>query len=269
MSGSEIAASESATDSPSASAARRARAGSSARPGRDQLVNLRDLGGLPTEDGGCTRAGVLYRSDAPRHGDRAPVFDLEWPPRVVIDLRSPVEQDGGPHPLESATTDVRRIPLLGDVDPASPTSETAAALAGGLGTMYRAIVELAGPRVVEIMHLVAHTPGPVLVHCAAGKDRTGLVVAVLLRAAGVGQQAILADYAATTANMPAVLRRVGNNPLLPGAGWGASDLITTSTSAVERVLATIDDYPGGLLGWFAANGAHPDAVGNWRSRLVV
>ncbi len=279
MGGSETAAHESAVHESAAGsppvpaalpvpAAREARGGSLPRRDRDQLVNLRDLGGLPTQDGRRTRPGVLYRSDAPRHGDRLPVFDREWPPRTVVDLRSPVERDGSPHPLESAVTDVRVIPLLGDVDPAHPTSEIVVALAGGLSTMYRAIVERTGSRVVEILHLAAHAPGPLLVHCAAGKDRTGLVVAVLLRAVGVEPDAILADYAATAANMAEVLRRLGNNPLLPGAGMGAPDLTTTSISAVEQVLAVIDDHPGGLSGWFAANGAHPDAVPTWRARLL-
>ncbi|WP_131766036.1 tyrosine-protein phosphatase [Candidatus Protofrankia californiensis] len=234
----------------------------------DQLVNLRDLGGLPISDGRLTRAGVLYRSDAPRHGDRPPSVDLEWPPRTVVDLRSPVEQDGGPHPLASATTDVHAIPLIGDVDPADPTSRTAVALAGGLHTLYQSIIEFAGPTVVGILHLAARTPAPLLVHCAAGKDRTGLVVAVLLRAVGVEADAVLADYAVTATNMPAVLRRLGDSPLLPDGGRGARDLAMTSATAVEQVLSIIDGHDGGVAGWLADNGADPDALSAWRSRLL-
>ncbi|KLL11968.1 tyrosine-protein phosphatase [Protofrankia coriariae] len=233
----------------------------------DQLVNLRDLGGLPTSDGRLTRAGVLYRSEAPLHGDRPPSNGLAWPPRTVVDLRSPVEQDG-PHPLTSEATDIHLVPLLGDVDPHDPTSQTTTALAGGLRTLYQSIIVSAGSLVVNILHLAARTPAPLLVHCAAGKDRTGLVVAVLLRAAGVRADAVLADYAITATNMPAVLRRMGDSPLLPGGGRNARDLARTSSSAVEQVLGVIDGHGGGVAGWLADNGADPDAVSAWKSRLL-
>jgi protein-tyrosine phosphatase len=68
------------------------------------LCNVRDVGGLPTEDGRTTRAGVLYRSDAPLPGDPTPAGIAAWPPRTVLDLRSSRERAAAPHPLAAGTT---------------------------------------------------------------------------------------------------------------------------------------------------------------------
>ncbi|WP_131746245.1 tyrosine-protein phosphatase [Frankia sp. Cppng1_Ct_nod] len=239
------------------------------RPDLARLVNLRDVGGMPTGDGRLTRTGVLYRSEAPRRDDWSPSADFEWPPRTVIDLRSPVERGSGAHPLASDRTAVHVIPLLGDVDPTDRTSSATRALSGGLDALYLAILSLAAEKVVQILHLAVDAPAPLLVHCAAGKDRTGLVVAVLLRAAGVETDAVLTDYAATATNMPGVLSRMGAHPLLPvGGGMDGPDMTGISAPAVERVLAIIDGHCGGARGWLADNGARPGAVHAWESRLL-
>lgn len=92
------------------------------------LANFRDLGGLPTDDGRSTRHGVLYRADAPRPDDLAPVC-ADWPPALVVDLRSPDELDGT-HPLAGPRTTVAPIPLLGTARP-----RTLAELQAGAGSL--------------------------------------------------------------------------------------------------------------------------------------
>jgi hypothetical protein len=234
------------------------------------LVNLRDLGGLATEDGRRTRPGVLYRSEMPRIGDRPPTA-LAWPPRTVIDLRSAVERGPGPHPLTALGSTVRVFPLLGEDAAPGRHSAASSAMAGGLRSLYAAMMEHAAPQLAAIVDIVASEPGPVLVHCAAGKDRTGVTVAVLLRLAGVVERDVLADYAATEANMPGVLRRMRGNPLLPNTGSAKVDkeLVGTSVAAAEAVLAATGSHPRGVAGWLRDHGTSDASIQRWRARVVV
>jgi protein-tyrosine phosphatase len=232
------------------------------------LVNLRDLGGLPTTDGRLTRTGLLYRSEAPRPGDVPPPPPMVWPPRTVIDLRSATERGTGPHPLIAAGTDVRVMPLFGEEVAREENSRVAAALNIDLAALYNAMLEIAAPRLVDILRLAAEAPAPLLVHCAAGKDRTGVAVALLLRAAGVERSSVLADYAATGPNMPDVLRRLGGGPLLPD-GLTTVDVTAVSVAAAERVLHSTDAHPGGVRGWFLAQGASEATLDAWRERAVA
>ena len=165
------------------------------------LANLRDLGGLPLVSGGNTQPGVLLRSDAPYAGDLAPA-DLSdgigWPPAAVIDLRSERERRRTPYPWPAGVAVAHDLHEAGDV-----------AVNGGLGLLasYQAILTTAAARVTAVPGLLA-TDGPTLIHCAAGKDRTGIVVAVLLLLAGVEPEAVVADYLLTGPRMAGVIARL-------------------------------------------------------------
>ena len=176
------------------------------------LPNGRDLGGLPAA-GGRTHRGVLFRSAAP--ADAALLPELErLGIRTVIDLRTDEERDSQPLVLPTGT-EVVRANVLADrpsSGAASLGAIAAAALSGegeldvDLGdltstmlTSYRQFVELpSGRRATgEALQAIAEARGPVLVHCTAGKDRTGWVIALALHAAGVGQGPIEDDYLAS------------------------------------------------------------------------
>jgi hypothetical protein len=225
-----------------------------------------------------TRPGVLYRSEAPRPGDLAPSGVPVWPPRTVVDLRSAVERGTGAHPLAADGSEVHVLPLLGDdISEPAGAERTQAAIAGGLQTLYPAILEFAALGLVEILRLAAGEPGPLLVHCSAGKDRTGLAFVLLLRAADVTPDAVLADYLATGPNMPGVLRRLRHTSVLPGslaparAGREAAirdELAAVSITAATAVLTLLDGYPGGARGWFADHGADAATLEAWRERFV-
>lgn len=234
----------------------------------DRLANFRDVGGKPAAGGQVIRSGVYYRSDMPRVGDEPPAGAATWPPPTVIDLRSAVERGSSPHPLSLLGSDVRVLPLLGEETGRVSSSLPAEALAGGLRTLYVAILDIAAPRLVEIVDLVAEAPGPVLVHCAAGKDRTGIVTALLLRLAGVGPEEIIADYLATGANMGGVLQRLKGHMLLPGAKTAPRAVSEVSREAVEQVLSVFGGNPAGAEGWLLDHGANPDSIAHWRKRIV-
>ncbi len=206
-------------------------------------ANLRDVRGLRTEDGRIVRRGVLYRSEVP-HSTRT---DLAvWPPATVIDLRSPREYTG-PHPLADVAT-IHSVPLGASLAPALAAEQTADP---DLTWAYRHLTRDAAGEIARITALVASAPGPVLVHCTAGKDRTGIVVAVLLRAVGVRRADVVTDYLRTEANLPllwAALHAAGVSPPRNRA------LLGVQAGALEAVLDEVEGAPGGVAGWLAAHG---------------
>ncbi|RCW44001.1 protein tyrosine/serine phosphatase [Halopolyspora algeriensis] len=231
----------------------------------DGLVNLRDLGGLPTEGEAITRPGVLYRSDAPHAGDRAPAGMPQWPPKAVVDLRDTVEEDEREHPLAPVSR-VYRIPVLEDLRTGLGREPSSS-----LRALYERLLEGASKRLVEVFRVAVETDGPVLIHCAAGKDRTGVVCALLARAAGVRSDAIVADYVSTDRNMWRVLQRLAVSPTLPpGVDREAvSELISAPASAIEAVLARLDENEGGAAGWLQAQGAGRADITRWQQRFLA
>jgi protein-tyrosine phosphatase len=234
-------------------------------------VNLRDVRGLRTDDGRIVRRGVLYRSEVPRSADAGGTDVAVWPPACVIDLRVPdeylpcrcrlrgMEHVCGAHPLDADGTTVHRVPLGKDLAPALARG------AGDLASAYRILARDAAARIARIVGLVAAADGPVLVHCTAGKDRTGIVVAVLLRAAGVRRADILADYLRTETNLPRLwdaLRAAGVREPRNRA------LIGVHAGALEVVLDEIDAAGGGAAGWLVAHGADPADVERLSERLL-
>lgn len=231
----------------------------------DGLVNLRDLGGLPTDGAATTRPGVLYRSDAPHAGDRAPEGMPAWPPKSVVDLRDTVEEEESQHPLVRLSS-VHRIPVLEDLRTGPGQSASL-----GLRALYEYLLDGASRRLLEVFRVAVDTDGPVLIHCAAGKDRTGVACALLLRAAGVRSDAIVADYVRTDRNMSRVLQRLDVSPVLPpGVDEEAvNELISAPAAAIEGVLARLDESEGGAAGWLVAHGATRAEVTRWQQRLLV
>lgn len=185
----------------------------------DGLENVRDVGGVPTCDGGRCRPGVLLRSAAPVWMSPAGVETLvgELGVRTVIDVRSPKECERFPH-LELLTSRARVLALPVDTSRrpreaengergAGEAADGEAERAGKLtdddfrspeviGAAYADIARRCSDSLRRIAEVVADpAAGTTLVHCTAGKDRTGVTVAVLLAAAGVDEEQIATEYA--------------------------------------------------------------------------
>ncbi|KAB1659403.1 tyrosine-protein phosphatase [Pseudoclavibacter chungangensis] len=163
--------------------------------------NLRDLGGLPAS-GGVVAPGRLYRSDALSGLDDSGLvaFAALGIDRIV-DLRDAVEIERQPTRLGPAGPEIVHVPVFRAADPAEMLRSM-----GGSGPdldgLYAAMLTAEGAHLAEAVTAVADAPtGAVLVHCTAGKDRTGVVVSLVLALLGVPEERIVDDYAATEHNL--------------------------------------------------------------------
>ncbi|WP_125773000.1 tyrosine-protein phosphatase [Antribacter gilvus] len=229
------------------------------------LANFRDV--ATTVRG--VRPGVLLRSDAPHSADTAPAGASVWPPRTVLDLRDTTEGRES-HPFGGAST-VLSLPLL------QGGTGAPRGLPRTLTELYlRMLAPPAASMVVEAVTTVARGETPVLVHCTAGKDRTGVTVAVALALAGVDRAEIVADFVLTEVGMPGVLARIPRTarfatPAAKSAKTAeiAAELFTAPAHAMEAFLDALDAYDGGAEGWFAAHGGSAGALAELRARLVA
>jgi protein tyrosine/serine phosphatase len=169
----------------------------------DGCLNVRDLGGLPTTDGGETRRGAVVRADSVRllsdEGWRALVA---YGIGLVIDLRGDHEREEDP-PAE-LPVEVVQVPFMEASDEEweeiaeELEAATAAAPDDATATRdaYLIFLERFEDNVAASLRAVAHAPeGGVVIHCVGGKDRTGLLTALLLHVAGVDEETIAGDYA--------------------------------------------------------------------------
>lgn len=163
----------------------------------DGAFNLADLGGLPLVGGGSTRHGQIYRSGAPEYLSNAGWAEaLEAGLTTVIDLRNPEEiKRENHHPVidESALTGVSIINLPTE-DPHDPEFMKVCGPWLDHPRSYPDNLYFYPEKFGRIFRHIARADGSVLFHCAGGRDRTGMVAAILLRLAGVEADAIADDY---------------------------------------------------------------------------
>jgi protein-tyrosine phosphatase len=238
----------------------------------DGCVNVRDLGGHPTEDGHETRFGAVVRADSVRG-----LSDQGWEALVaygvgrIVDLRWQAELEEDP-PRE-LSIDVVHVPLLGQRNEA--TAKEIDELLSGIqdsaarrSTMYVEFLRRYPANFASAVAAVGQAPeGAVVVHCAGGVDRTGLISALLLSLADVAPEHIAADYAASEANWAA----------------GTAVWIAEAENDVERefrrflsrmppeamlqTLETLEREHGGAAAYLRDAGATPDDLESARARL--
>ena len=169
----------------------------------DGCINVRDLGGLPTEDGGETRFGRIVRADSVRQlsddGWRALV---EYGTVRIVDLRWHEELEADP-PRE-VPLKVLHVPVFGSRADTDEINELFAGFERPIESRRARYLEslrrFSASFAAAVEAVAGVREGAVVVHCAGGVDRTGLVSALLLRLAGVGREEIAADYALSGEN---------------------------------------------------------------------
>ena len=158
--------------------------------------NFRDVGGYRAA-GGTIRPGKLFRSDGLHElGEDGRRMLGELGVRVIVDLRDDAEATAMPDDLEGLDLEVLRLPVF----EGSGTSQ--ATIGATLYDLYAKILLQHTDVVVTALREIAGTgDAGVVVHCTAGKDRTGIVVALALLAVGVDRDVVVADYARTQQNL--------------------------------------------------------------------
>ncbi|WP_165984664.1 tyrosine-protein phosphatase [Streptomyces sp. YIM 98790] len=180
----------------------------SAEPILTGVRNFRDLGGLPTADGRRTRTGRLFRSGHLAHAtEEDQRFLAELGLHTVFDFRNSADRavDG----LDVELPGVRNVnlPLTDPADGAAfwrmvrhgDLAQLRSSLGDGqaaarMAASYRMMISERTAEYRQVLRSLADGATPALLHCAAGKDRAGLTVAVVLLAVGVERDAIVADY---------------------------------------------------------------------------
>jgi protein-tyrosine phosphatase len=251
----------------------------------DGAVNVRDVGGLPTEGGRRVVAGRLLRGDNLQDLSAADVRLLVTGIGLttVVDLRSPQEIEAeGPGPLTRVDSVLHaRHSVLPEIGKA--TDVAAAALAtrrdGAVSRYpddlrcgyYLGYLADRPDQVVAALRSIATAPGAALVHCAAGKDRTGVVVALALRVADVERDAVIADYAASAERIGAILDRLRASPTYADDvnSRPSSDDDSPRAETMAAFLEQVDARHGGVLRWLSGHGFDADDVGLLRAKLLA
>ncbi len=232
----------------------------------DGCLNLRDLGGLPTEDGGLTSYGAFVRGDTLCGlTDSGRGALLGYGIRTVIDLRSMNEITAEPNPFVALPDVISYVhrPLN------DPATETRLSVTADAAERYVLMTDSAAvaKRIGAIFTSMAGAPpGGVLFHCFAGRDRTGVVAALLLRLAGVCIDTIVEDYEVTDTRL-----RARYDQWLTTLEGTPRERFLSSLEArghpIRRVVEHVEQRHGSVGRYLEAHGTDPADLGRVRSRI--
>jgi protein-tyrosine phosphatase len=227
--------------------------------------------------------GVLLRADNLQALSARDIelLSAEHRLEVVVDLRTDVEvAREGPGPLaghdqvriehrslypdSGGATDV----ALATVAPWTDDFDERYAGESQIVRAYLGYLHRRPDSIVAAIRTIAGAPGAILVHCAAGKDRTGVVVALALDGAGVPRSVILADYLATGERMDLIIDRLASSETYREQMLGADrDELTPKPATLERVLERVDEEYGGAAAWLLEHGLTDDELDALRRRV--
>ncbi|HTX84505.1 MAG TPA: tyrosine-protein phosphatase [Streptosporangiaceae bacterium] len=227
-------------------------------------LNLRDLGGYPAAGGGFVRWRTLLRSDALHKLDPAGLATLsELGLRTVVDLRTQLEAETAPSALDGLPVQLAHISILsGDMQ----------SLPIELEAIYRYMITECGDAIgAAIKELCMEQATPALVHCSAGKDRTGVVIALVLAALGVPDQVIAADYALSSIYLdPDRTPAIGQVQASTGLGDDLTrQLMTSPPALILDTLAWVRAASGSVDGYLVEHGVDSDDLAELRAALIA
>ncbi|HEY1967723.1 MAG TPA: tyrosine-protein phosphatase [Pseudonocardia sp.] len=228
------------------------------------VENVRDLGGLPLRNGGRTRFGQVLRSARLHELTDSDVEFLtqKYGVRTVIDLRAPAEVElDGPTPLERAGVRTEHLSVLPTGQRPIPREDEDPKLFS-----YRGYLTDRPENMLAAIRLLTEPDaGPALVHCAAGKDRTGVFCALVEDAVGVARDAVVEDYALSNEALRAVLSRgVGSVYQIDMADI---DQFRCPPESMAALLAELDSG-GAAAGWLRRAGLPDEELARLRDRMI-
>jgi hypothetical protein len=224
----------------------------------DGCINVRDLGGLAMAGGRKTRFGVVVRADSIRgltdDGWRALA---DYGVERAIDLRA--DDEVAEDPSDAVPIPVLRVPI---------TPWELAALREGWPSMregYLALIEHFAARFAEVIAAVGRADGPVVIHCQGGRDRTGLVVALILQLVGVDPELIAADHAWSDANWAPKLEKWLNDAASEGERERLHRIFAPAGRTMVGILEEVEARYGGPRKYLVEAGASAESI----DRLVL
>jgi protein-tyrosine phosphatase len=233
--------------------------------------NFRDVGGLPTVDGRFTRRGVLFRSSAleelTSRDVRLLIDDIGL--RTVIDLRS-VDDRETAQPLLDTPVRYLNLPISRGRPTTSLERPMGADGRADMALIYGMYIETSAASISEIISELTFGATPAVFHCAAGKDRTGVVAAILLSAVGVTRDAVIADFMETESYLPEIIAYLQRRPAYadvvmrfpPGTMDVDPNFIIDFLEGVERTY-------GGIHAWLTERaGVSAESVARLEQLLV-
>jgi protein-tyrosine phosphatase len=212
-------------------------------------ANFRDLGGYLGHGGRPLRWRKLFRSD--HLAGLTPADQAQLAPLQIartFDLRGVAERAAAPYELAGATqhslaiepTVVQRLHEI----MARGRTVSPALVSDLMHELYNSLAHKGAVRFAELFEHLLHNDSPAMIHCTAGKDRTGVACALILLALGVPRPLVLQDYLLTNALVPHTLPDGGRLP--PEV---LQVLLTVRTSFLDTTLQLIDREPGGFEGY--------------------
>ncbi|SMH39118.1 tyrosine-protein phosphatase [Mesorhizobium australicum] len=231
-------------------------------------LNVRDLGGYATAGGGSTQWGRVLRAASLHRLEAAELEALAGRGlATVIDLRRAGELHEAPNPFSRhGGVAYHHVSLFDRLAPLEMVGNSDNLLLD----LYKIALRERGAEFARVLNLIADAPdGAVLFHCTAGKDRTGLIAAILLLVAGVDRDQILQDYAMTGPLIAPMLEELVEHARAKGLNVdGFRQLLTCEPATMEGALIELDTAHGGVEAYLAAIGLPEKTVERLRDRLT-
>lgn len=233
----------------------------------NNLVNARDLGGFTTEDGKYTRTRSFVRADTLSHlteeGKRAA---LDYGVQTIVDLRYPSEVKEHPNPLAGHPgVHYHHVSLLEEGD-----RESDALFLSARAAWHIRVLEQRKPQVAEVMRLFVNAPeGGIVFHCFVGKDRTGIIAALLLDLVNVPQEVIVEDYHISERNLETLHQQWLATFADEAQRSFMAQYTTCPPPAMEHALSYLGERYGGTWGYLRDAGIDEADLRILRERLLI
>lgn len=235
------------------------------------VFNVRDLGGIPTVGGDHLRRGVVYRADGLHRIPEDEVERLaELGIRTVVDLRTAGEIQDAPSVTTDAVT-VLHLPVLREIWPADSFADPQLDAVSFLVDRYLEMLEEGSEAIAAVFALLASEASrPLVFHCSAGKDRTGVIAALLLASAGVSDDEIADDYSTSAAAMAKLVEWVREHRPEAADAMAAQPaaFLSAPPEAMHVFLARVRSRWGSVTDYLTSIGVPPETLAAVRQALV-